>query len=242
MTASRRLIARCAAWLGGRDLLLLLAVLAVVVGVWVFLGLVHLVATGQTQDLDRWLMQSLRNADNQASPLGPRWVEEVGRDFSALGGFAVLTLIVVTAAGYLVIVQKRHAALLVVVASLGGLVVMQMLKTLIDRPRPEIVPHLARVTTASFPSGHAMLSAVVYLTLGALLARFVPQRRLKTYLLAVALFLTFLVGASRVFLGVHYPSDVLAGWTAGLVWAVLCWLATRFLQRRGAVEHAGAQR
>ena len=81
-----------------------------------------------------------------------------------------------------------------------------------------------------------MLSAVVYLTLGSLLTRLVPERRVKIYFLVVALGLTFLVGVSRVYMGVHYPTDVLAGWTAGLVWALLCWLAARQLQKRGKVE------
>src|SRR5205085_9940078 len=105
-----------------------------------------------------------------------------------------------------------------------------------DRPRPSVVPHLSHVMTSSFPSGHSLLSAVVYLTLGSLLARLVGPPRLKLYFLGVAVLLSFLVGLSRVYLGVHYPTDVLAGWAAGLTWAVLCWLLARYLQHRGAVE------
>ena len=127
-------------------------------------------------------------------------------------------------------------AVLVVAATLGGLLVSHLLKDLYDRPRPELVPHLVPVSTASFPSGHAMLSAVVYLTLGALLARLVDAWWVKLYVIVAALGLTGLVGLSRVYLGVHYPTDVLAGWAAGLSWAILCWLAVRYLQRHGMVD------
>jgi undecaprenyl-diphosphatase len=105
-----------------------------------------------------------------------------------------------------------------------------------DRPRPELVPHGSYVYTASFPSGHSMMSAVVYLTLAAMLARVQPQWRLRIYILGVAVLVTLLVGFSRVYLGVHWPSDVLAGWAVGAAWALTCWLATLLLQRRGGIE------
>jgi undecaprenyl-diphosphatase len=178
----------------------------------------------------------MRRADDPSRPIGPRWLPEVGRDLTALGGVAALTLTTAFVAGYLLIVRKYHAMWLVLAATLGGLLISTLLKHLIDRARPDLVPHLSHVYTSSFPSGHSMLSAVVYLTLGALLTRLAAERRVKLYFLAAALLLTFLVGVSRVYMGVHYPTDVLAGWTAGLVWALLCWLVARYLQRRGAVE------
>ena len=92
------------------------------------------------------------------------------------------------------------------------------------------------VYTASFPSGHATGSAAAYLTMGALLARFQRQRRLKIYLMSVAVLLTLMIGVSRLYLGVHWPTDVLAGWTLGSCWALMCWTIARQLQRRGAVE------
>src|SRR3954470_7238136 len=136
-------------------------------------------------------------------------------------------------------VRKYHAMWLVLIASFGGLLLSTGLKSLVDRPRPQLVPHLSQVYTSSFPSGHSMMSAIVYLTLGSLLARLVPSRPVKVYCMFVAMGLTFLVGISRVYMGVHYPTDVLAGWTAGLVWALLVWLAARALQRRGTVEKGG---
>jgi undecaprenyl-diphosphatase len=121
-------------------------------------------------------------------------------------------------------------------ATSSGFALSVALKALFRRPRPEVVPHLMRAYSSSFPSGHSMISAVVYLTLGVLLAQLVHRRLLKFYFLMLAVLLTVLVGVSRVYLGVHYPTDVLAGWTAGLVWAVLGWLVQRALQRRGQVE------
>jgi undecaprenyl-diphosphatase len=119
---------------------------------------------------------------------------------------------------------------------LGGVLISQTMKWAYARPRPELVPHGAEVFTASFPSGHSMMSAVVYLTLGALLARTQAARDAKAYILAVGVVLTVLVGVSRVYLGVHWPTDVLAGWVLGGLWAMLCWLAMLWLQTGGQVE------
>jgi len=223
-------------WLAGHVNIVLVAVLLIVGGTWVFIELADEVREGDTQRFDDWAVRAMRRADDPSRPIGPHWLPEVGRDLTALGGVAVLSLTTAFVAGYLLIVRKCHAMWLVLAATLGGLLISTLLKHLIDRARPDLVPHLSHVYTSSFPSGHSMLSAVVYLTLGALLTRLASERRVKLYFLAAALLLTFLVGVSRVYMGVHYPTDVLAGWTAGLVWALLCWLVARYLQRRGAVE------
>jgi undecaprenyl-diphosphatase len=127
---------------------------------------------------------------------------------------------------------------LLLISTLGGLLLSLLLKGHFSRPRPDVVPRLAEVYTSSFPSGHSMLSAVIYLTLGALLSRLVERKGLKVYILSVAMLLALLVGVSRVYLGVHYPTDVLAGWSIGLSWAILCWLVARKLQRKGVVERS----
>ncbi len=214
----------------------LIAVLAAVAGTWGFIALADEVKEGDTQKFDEWAIRSLRRADDPSVPVGPKWLHEAGRDVTALGGVTVLSLVTLVVAGYLLIVRKHHAMWLVLVATFTGLILSSLLKYVIDRARPEIVPHLSHVYTSSFPSGHSMLSAVVYLTLGSLLARIAPGMLVKLYCIGVAMLLTFLVGISRVYMGVHYPTDVLAGWTAGLVWAILCWLVARWLQHRGAVE------
>jgi undecaprenyl-diphosphatase len=223
-------------WLGSRDLVMLVAALAVVLGTWAFIAIADEVTEGETQKFDERAVRSLRDPADPSDPAGPPWLEEMGRDLTALGGITVLALVTAAAVGYLLMLRKYHAVLFVLAAVVGGLLLSLLLKNAFARPRPELVPHLSHVYTSSFPSGHSMLSAVVYLTLGTLLAEFAEQRRLKVYFLVVAMILTFLVGLSRVYLGVHYPTDVLAGWSAGLVWAVACWLAGRYLQQRGAVE------
>jgi undecaprenyl-diphosphatase len=232
ITALRQRIA----WLGSFDFIVLLTVLIVLVGVWIFVAVAAAVRAGSTQRLDEEILLSLRRADHPEETVGPRWLEEVGRDLTALGGVAGLCLLAAAVAGYLAIGRKYGALALLLVATLGGLLLSTLLKELFYRPRPTVVPHLSYAVTTSFPSGHSMLSAVVYLTLGSLLARFVPQRRLKIYFLSVGVVLSLLVGVSRVYMGVHYPTDVLAGWSAGVVWALLCSLVARWLQQRGVVE------
>lgn len=223
-------------WLRDQDLLLLVGALFLILGAWVFLELADMVKWGETQRVDEKIILALRNPEDPSDPIGPEWLEEIGRDLTALGGIVVLLLLTASVVGYLVLVRMYHAVGLVAAATLGGLVMSNFLKFHYHRPRPDLVPHLSKVMTSSFPSGHSMMSAVVYLTLGALLARLVRPVRLKIYFISLALLLTGLVGASRVYMGVHWPTDVLAGWSAGGAWAVLCWLAARHLQRRGAVE------
>jgi len=222
--------------LGGRVGVVLAVAVCVIAGIWVFVEILDEVQEGDTQRFDEWALVQLRQRDDPAQPIGPRWLHEVGRDITGLGGVAVLSLVTFAVAGYLHLRKKRAAMLLVLVATLGGLLLSTGLKRVIHRDRPDIVPHLSMVYTSSFPSGHSMLSASVYLTLGALLARLEQGRVIKIYVLGVAMILTLLVGVSRVYMGVHYPTDVLAGWTAGLVWALICWFVARQLQHRGAVE------
>ncbi len=225
-------------WVGGTDLFLLLGLLVLVGGVLMFLLLADLVHAGQTQLMDVRIMEWVCSLD-QEGWLSPQVGEELGRDLTALGGVAFITLMTLGVVGFLLIWRKYHAALLVVVATLGGLGISSSLKYVIDRPRPTVCQHRSAAMTSSFPSGHSTMAAVVYFTLAALLARSIRQRGMKRYLLSVAALLTLLVGFSRVYMGVHYPTDVLAGWSVGLAWAVVCWLLARWLQRHGAVEKPG---
>jgi undecaprenyl-diphosphatase len=214
-----------------------LAVVLLLVGsAWAFIGLADEVVEGDTHHFDELILLAMRNPADPADPLGPGWIEEVGRDFTALGGIAVLTLIVLATSGFLLLQRKRGAALWLFLSCSGGMLLSTLLKMGFDRPRPDLVPHGSIVYTASFPSGHSLMSAVVYLTIGTLLMRVQRRRILKVYLLTLAIMLTLLVGVSRVYLGVHWPTDVLAGWTVGAAWASLFWLITWYLQQHGQIE------
>ena len=223
-------------WVGARISAVLIVALLLVLMVWGFIAIADAVKEGETQRFDNWAVKSLRKSGDPNEPIGPKWVGEVARDFTGLGGVAVLSLVTLIVAGFLWLHEKYHAMWLVLGATVGGQILSTALKHVFQRPRPQLVAHLSSVYTTSFPSGHSMLSAVVYLTLGTLLASLVKERRLKFYFVSVAMVLTGLVGISRVFMGVHYPTDVLAGWAAGLGWALLCWLASRWLQTRGRME------
>lgn len=210
----------------------LLAVITIAGGLYGFVEMAEVARDTEPHGFDRDILLAFRQPDDTSVPIGPPWVEDAVRDVTALGSASVLIFVTAATIVYLLMTSRRAAALFVLVAVAGGQVLSSLLKLGIDRPRPELVPHLADVYTLSFPSGHAMLSAVTYLTLGALAARVAPNRAAGVYLLALAVLATVLVGASRVYLGVHWPSDVLAGWCAGAAWAIACWLVAQWVLSR----------
>lgn len=215
----------------------LFASLLIIAGLLLAFGLLAgEVIEGETLPFDRRLLLALRQAGNPGVQIGPSWLPEMMRDISALGSTFVLGLILLAVTGYLLLVRKRAAAWLMMGAVLSGVISNNLLKLSFARPRPDLVTPAVRVFTASFPSGHATMSAITYLTVGALLARTHSELSVRIFFMTLAGLLTVLVGVSRVYLGVHYPTDVLAGWCIGTAWAMGCWVLTTWLQNRGKVE------
>jgi len=213
--------------------------LALLAGAFVFVLLLLIVIKlaaevleGDTLKFDRRILLALRNPQDPSLPIGPRWLVSAALDMTALGSPTVIGLTVMAVSGFLLLHGMWRNGLFVAFATGSAFVIDEALKQFFQRARPHVVPHLREVMTMSFPSGHALMSAVVYLTLGALSMRIAERRLTKFYCMAMAMLITVLVGASRVYLGVHYPTDVIAGWLIGLSWALLCWMLERTLERR----------
>ena len=202
-------------------------------GLFIFFNLTSEVVEGDTRAFDERILLALRTTADLSIPVGPYWLSHAFDDITALGGTTVLSLMTIMGTTYLLLARQRAIAIFMFLSILGGWLVSNALKLGVARPRPDIVPHLIEVHDLSFPSGHAMLSAVTYLTLGALLSRAQQYRSTRIFLIAAAIFLTLLIGVSRIYLGVHYPTDVLGGWCGGATWAVGCWMiARRFISAK----------
>jgi undecaprenyl-diphosphatase len=223
--------------LGRHELAWLALGLAACVLMFVFIALAGEIAEGDTQAFDNKILLALRSPDDPSKPIGPAWIEGALEDLTAIGGSTVLVLVVLMVVGFLLLQARYRTALFVAATATSGELLNMLMKDAFSRPRPSIVPHLRTVFSTSFPSGHAMESAIVYLTLGAVLMRVAERPLTKLYIIGISMLLTFLVGVSRVYLGVHYPTDVIGGWIIGFVWAFTCWLiAQRFETRTGIEE------
>ena len=216
-------------------LLVLLAIVAM--GSLLFLHLASEISEGDTMAFDRAILLAFRVPGEPSQPAGPHWLLKVMTEMTVLGGGTILTTMTAMVGAYLLAAGRRRTALVVIAAVSGGAILSTILKHIFERPRPELVAHFVNVNSASFPSGHAMNSAVIYLTLATLLAKTERSRAVRIYLISMALLLTLIIGVSRVYLGVHWPTDVIAGWCVGSLWALLCSLVADRFQRRRSLPH-----
>lgn len=203
-------------------------------GIYTFVAVANDVNENELQRFDNGLLLLFRQPGDVSAPIGPSWVAQSVVEITTLGGYPVLVTLVTAIAGFLLVYRKFGPAIFMVAAIVSGTVVSQLLKIVYDRPRPDIVDHLVATHTASFPSGHATMSAVVYLTLATMIVRLVDDVAVRIYVILMAVLLTFMVGMSRIYLGVHWPSDVIAGWALGTAWACLSWLAVTALRALSA--------
>jgi len=215
-----------------REIKILVNLFILVTALLAFIYVAKEVSSGDTQKFDEWVLSNLRDGEATRLPIWPTWFTAIMTDITALGGATVIFLITSAVFFYLLIQKQYEFMLLILIATIGGALLSFGLKELFARERPPLIFHLLTVKSMSFPSGHAMMSSVVYLTQGALLAKVQSNKNLRAYILLIAIILVFLIGISRIYLGVHYPTDVLAGWSVGLAWASFCWLAAKYLQRR----------
>ena len=191
---------------------------------------------GDTQALDIAILKALRLPEDPSQLIGPSWLQSAATDLTALGGVTVLTLVSILAVAFLLLLGRFRQALFTAIATGGGAMLSTFLKGLFARPRPEVVPHLVEVTSMSFPSGHSLNSAIIYLTIAVMISRSFEDRRSRIFTISVAALLVLAIGCTRVILGVHFPSDVLGGWTLGAAWALGVGLLAATLQRKHKIE------
>jgi undecaprenyl-diphosphatase len=209
-----------------------LFLLAIACLLFIFAVIAKDVAAGKSFAFDQRIILALRAPGNPSTPIGPAWLQEAARDLTSLGSIVALVTMTFVVSGYLFLARRYVAAWFMLAAVFGGIALNNLLKAAFARPRPDFIYHAARVFTSSFPSGHAELSAITYLTIAVLLAQNQSSFKIGIYFIAVASLLTILIGVSRVYLGVHYPTDVLGGWCIGAAWALVCVLLLTRLQQR----------
>jgi undecaprenyl-diphosphatase len=215
------------------------ALLAAALAVLTFAEVADDMGEADGQAFDQAVLAAVRPyADDLGRPWGPPWLKEAAADLTSLGGISVLALFALIAVGFLLIMKKRLSALLLVVGLAGGVALSEGLKALFGRERPPAAFQAVETLNASFPSGHALLATVFYLTLGVMLTRAFPRKRLKAYVLGCAVLIVLLIGLTRIYLAAHWASDVFAGWSVGAAWSMALWLVAYAAERRQRLHGA----
>lgn len=212
------------------------ALAVITLGTMTFVEIADDMTETDGQAFDQMVLHWMQPVAGQ--PRGPWWLHEAAADITSLGGIAVLTLFAVVALGMLLILRKWLSALLLLIGLAGGVALSEGLKALFQRERPPAAFQAVETLNASFPSGHALLSTVFYLTVAVMMTRAFPRRRLKAYVLGVGMVFALMVGLTRVYLGAHWASDVMAGWCVGAAWAMALWLVSYAIERRQTRRHA----
>lgn len=179
------------------------------------------------RQFDVAVLTQLQSVGDETRPMGPSWLREAGRDLTALGSMSVLILSILAVAVWLLIRRNWRGALLASVAISGGIGLSFLLKMLFSVPRPDLMTEPTAVFTSSFPSSHAMAALVTYVSLAWVIGRGFSSEAFSRYLMACALTVSLISGLSRLYLGVHWPSDVIAGWLGGVAWLALCAIGLR---------------
>jgi undecaprenyl-diphosphatase len=218
------------------EIKLVVALFAIILGTLGFILIAFLVTRGSTDYFDMRVLRSLRNCSDLTRPRGPEWLFEFMKDITSLGGSTVVFLITFFVIGYYILQKRYSMMLLALVAVIGGALIDLELKEIFSRVRPQIFSGFILEKSFGFPSGHSMMATIIYLSLAALIARLQVRRRDKIYIISVAVFLSFMIGISRIYLGVHYPTDVIGGWSLGLAWAAFCWFVAWYISNKRSIK------
>jgi undecaprenyl-diphosphatase len=224
-----------------KEIKVLIVLLILFISGLTFLEIADEISEGETREFDQSIIEFFRTDDDPGNPAGANRISELMIDITALGGGTVLAIITIFVSIFLILQKRYDAFWLLLAATAGGALISFGLKEIYARERPDLFYRLVTVNSLSFPSGHSMMSAVLYLTQAAIVARFQREWKIRIYIVSIALFLTFIIGLSRVYLGVHYPTDVIGGWTIGLAWASFCWCGAWYIQRQKRLKEKKVQ-
>lgn len=219
------------------EIMFLFIVLVALLSLLLFIQVAGEVEGGELQHIDDKILLMFRDPNDPSKALGSQNFQDMVRDITSLGSATIVTLITVLIFLFLLMKREYRSAVYVLFATVSGAVLVTLLKVLFARERPDIVTHLVYEASKSFPSGHSTISAVMYLSMAVLVMRIEKSHKERLFIICTALFLTFIIGLSRIYLGVHYPSDVLAGWALGVFWALLIWVVSSFFERRKILKN-----